>query len=266
MKQSGQLSFVKLRTDNAQHPGNGGRPPADFAFARNQIEMQPGSIRAGNKSLCAQNRAGYRALSDLIQRLAQLVLCIDMRCLNAPAGKDLVRIMSVMMVVMVMMAALAFLILVVMMAAFAFLIMIVMLAALALFIMVVVMTALAFLIMVVMMAAFTFLIMVMVMAALAFFILVMVMTTLAFLVVIVMMAALTFLIVIVVMATLAFFIMVVVMRQTIIFLHQLLHQFLLFHRFQNLRAADRIPWGRNNDRLQVLFPDQRQAFRQLFFA
>ena len=254
MKQSGQLSFVKLRTDNAQHPGNGGRPPADFTFARNQIEMQPGSIRAGNNSLCAQNRAGYRALSDLIQRLAQLVLCIDMRCLNAPAGKDLVRIMSVMMVVMVMMAALAFLI------------------------MVVVMTAFTFLIMIVVMAAFTFLIMVMVMAALAFFIMVMVMTTLAFLVVIVMMAALAFfimivmmaalafLIMVVVMAALTFLIMVVVMRQTIIFLHQLLHQFLLFHCFQNLRAADRIPWGRNNDRLRVLFPDQRQAFRQLFFA
>ena len=84
--------------------------------------MQPGSIRAGNNSLCAQNRAGYRALSDLIQRLAQLVLCIDMRCLNAPAGKDLVRIMSVMMVVM--MAALAFLIMVVVMAALAFFIMV----------------------------------------------------------------------------------------------------------------------------------------------
>ena len=218
MKQSGQLSFVKLRTDNAQHPGNGGRPPADFTFARNQIEMQPGSIRAGNNSLCAQNRAGYRALSDLIQCLAQLVLCIDMRCLNAPAGKDLVRIMSVMMVVMVMMAALAFLIMVVMMA------------------------TLAFFIMAVVMAAFTFLIMIVVMAALAF------------------------LIMVVVMAALTFLIMVVVMRQTIIFLHQLLHQFLLFHRFQNLRAADRIPWGRNNDRLQVLFPDQRQAFCQLFFA
>lgn len=218
MKQSGQLSFVKLRTDNAQHSGDSGRPPADFAFARNQIEMQPGSIRAGNNSLCAQNRAGYRALSDLIQRLAQLILCIDVRGLNAPAGKDLVRIMSVMMVVMVMMAAFAFLVVVVMM------------------------PALAFLIMIVMMAAFTFL------------------------VVIVMMAAFTILIVIVMMPALALFIMVMVMRQTIIFLHQLLHQFLLFHRFQNLRAADRIPWGRNNDRLRVLFPDQRQAFRQLFFA
>ena len=218
MKQSGQLSFVKLRTDNAQHSGDSGRPPADFAFARNQIEMQPGSIRAGNNSLCAQNRAGYRALSDLIQRLAQLILCIDVRGLNAPAGKDLVRIMSVMMVVMVMMAAFAFLVVVVMM------------------------PALAFLIMIVMMAAFTFL------------------------VVILMMAAFTILIVIVMMPALALFIMVMVMRQTIIFLHQLLHQFLLFHSLQNLRSADRIPWGRNNDRLRVLFPDQRQAFRQLFFA
>ena len=254
MKQSGQLSFVKLRTDNAQHSGDSGRPPADFAFARNQIEMQPGSIRAGNNSLCAQNRAGYRALSDLIQRLAQLILCIDVRGLNAPAGKDLVRIMSVMMVVMVMMAA------------FAFLIMVVMMAALALFIMVVVMTALEFLIMVVMMAAFTFLIMVVMMATLAFFIMAVVMAAFTFLIMIVVMAALAFLIMVVVMAALTFLIMVVVMRQTIIFLHQLLHQFLLFHRFQNLRAADRIPWGRNNDRLQVLFPDQRQAFCQLFFA
>lgn len=218
MKQSGQLSFVKLRTDNAQHSGDSGRPPADFAFARNQIEMQPGSIRAGNNSLCAQNRAGYRALSDLIQRLAQLILCIDVRGLNTPAGKDLVRIMSVMMVVMVMMAAFTFLVVMVMMAALAFLIMVVVMAALAFFIMVVVM------------------------------------------------AAFTFLIVVVVMSALTFFIMVMVMRQTIILLHQLLHQFLLFHRFQNLRAADRIPWGRNNDRLRVLFPDQRQAFRQLFFA
>ena len=230
MKQSGQLSFVKLRTDNAQHSGDSGRPPADFAFARNQIEMQPGSIRAGNNSLCAQNRAGYRALSDLIQRLAQLILCIDVRGLNTPAGKDLVRIMSVMMVVMVMMAAFTFLVVMVMMAALAFLIMVVVMAALAFFIMVVVMAALALFIMIVVMAAFTFLI------------------------------------VVVVMSALTFFIMVMVMRQTIILLHQLLHQFLLFHRFQNLRAADRIPWGRNNDRLRVLFPDQRQAFRQLFFA
>ena len=230
MKQSGQLSFVKLRTDNAQHSGDSGRPPADFAFARNQIEMQPGSIRAGNNSLCAQNRAGYRALSDLIQRLAQLILCIDVRGLNTPAGKDLVRIMSVMMVVMVMMAAFTFLVVMVMMAALALLIMVVVMAALALFIMVVVMAALALFIMIVVMAAFTFLI------------------------------------VVVVMSALTFFIMVMVMRQTIILLHQLLHQFLLFHRFQNLRAADRIPWGRNNDRLRVLFPDQRQAFRQLFFA
>ena len=221
MKQSGQLSFVKLRTDNAQHSGDSGRPPADFAFARNQIEMQPGSIRAGNNSLCAQNRAGYRALSDLIQRLAQLILCIDVRGLNTPAGKDLVRIMSVMMVVMVMMAAFTFLVVMVMMAALAFLIMVVVMAALAFFIMVVVM---------------------------------------------VVVTALAFLIVVVVMSALTFFIMVMVMRQTIILLHQLLHQFLLFHRFQNLRAADRIPWGRNNDRLRVLFPDQRQAFRQLFFA
>ena len=266
MKQSGQLSFVKLRTDNAQHSGNGGRPPADFAFARNQIEMQPGSIRAGNNSLCAQNRAGYRALSDLIQRLAQLVLCIDMRCLNTPAGKDLVRIMSVMMVVMVMMAAFAFLVVIVMMAAFAFLIMIVGMAAFTFLIVVVVMAALAFFIMVVMMAAFTFLVVIVVMAALAFLIMVVVMAALAFLILVMMMAALTFLILVMVMAALALFIMVVVMRQTIIFLHQLLHQFLLFHRFQNLRAADRIPWGRNNDRLRVLFPDQRQAFRQLFFA
>ena len=254
MKQPGQLSFVKLRTDNAQHSGNGGRPPADFAFARNQIKMQPGSIRAGNNSLCAQNRAGYRALSNLIQRLAQLVLCIDMRCLNAPAGKDLVRIMSVMMVVMVMMAALAFLIMVVVMPAFTFLIMIVVMTAFTFFILVMVMAALAFFIVIVMMAAFAFFIMVVVMAALAFFIMV------------VMMAAFAFLIMVVVMAALTFLIMVMVMRQTIIFLHQLLHQFLLFHRFQNLRAADRIPWGRNNDRLRVLFPDQRQAFRQLFFA
>ena len=230
MKQSGQLSFVKLRTDNAQHSGDSGRPPADFAFARNQIEMQPGSIRAGNNSLCAQNRAGYRALSDLIQRLAQLILCIDVRGLNTPAGKDLVRIMSVMMVVMMMMAAFTFLVVMVMMAALAFLIMVVVMAALAFFIMVVVMAALALFIMIVVMAAFTFLI------------------------------------VVVVMSALTFFIMVMVMRQTIILLHQLLHQFLLFHRFQNLRAADRIPWGRNNDRLRVLFPDQRQAFRQLFFA
>ena len=230
MKQSGQLSFVKLRTDNAQHSGDSGRPPADFAFARNQIEMQPGSIRAGTNSLCAQNRAGYRALSDLIQRLAQLILCIDVRGLNTPAGKDLVRIMSVMMVVMVMMAAFTFLVVMVMMAALAFFIMVVVMAALAFFIMVVVMAALALFIMIVVMAAFTFLI------------------------------------VVVVMSALTFFIMVMVMRQTIILLHQLLHQFLLFHRFQNLRAADRIPWGRNNDRLRVLFPDQRQAFRQLFFA
>ena len=192
--------------------------------------MQPGSIRAGNNSLCAQNRAGYRALSDLIQRLAQLILCIDVRGLNTPAGKDLVRIMSVMMVVMVMMAAFTFLVVMVMMAALAFLIMVVVMAALAFFIMVVVMAALALFIMIVVMAAFTFLI------------------------------------VVVVMSALTFFIMVMVMRQTIILLHQLLHQFLLFHRFQNLRAADRIPWGRNNDRLRVLFPDQRQAFRQLFFA
>ena len=175
MKQSGQLSFVKLRTDNAQHSGDSGRPPADFAFARNQIEMQPGSIRAGNNSLCAQNRAGYRALSDLIQRLAQLILCIDVRGLNTPAGKDLVRIMSVMMVVMVMMAAFTFLVVMVMMAALAFLIMVVVMAALAFFIMVVVMAALALFIMIVVMAAFTFLIVVVVMSALTFFIMVMVM-------------------------------------------------------------------------------------------
>ena len=200
MKQPGQLSFVKLRTDNAQHPGNGGRPPADFAFARNQIEMQPGSIRAGNNSLCAQNRAGYRALSDLIQRLAQLVLCIDMRCLNAPAGKDLVRIMSVMMVVM--------------------------------------MAALAFLIMVVVMAALAFFIMVMVMAALALFIMV------------------------VVMAALTFLIMVVVMRQTIIFLHQLFHQFLLFHRFQNLQMCIR---DRLRDCSISLISSGRRAYRLFIF-
>ena len=116
------------------------------------------------------------------------------------------------------------------------------------------MAALAFLIMVVVMTAFTFLVVIVMMAALAFLIMVVVMTALALFIMVVMMAALTL------------FIMVMVMRQTIIFLHQLFHQFLLFHRFQNLRAADRIPWGRNNDRLRVLFPDQRQAFRQLFFA
>ena len=66
MKQSGQLSFVKLCANDAQHTRYRCRAPADFAFARYHIEMQPGSICAWNNPLRAQNRAGCRALSDLI--------------------------------------------------------------------------------------------------------------------------------------------------------------------------------------------------------
>ena len=87
-----------------------------------------------------------------------------------------------------------------------------------------------------------------------------------FLIVIMMVSAFTFLVMVMMMSAFAFLVVIMVMRQTFIFLHQLFHQFLLFHRFQNLCAADRIPWGRNDDRFRVLFPDQRQAFRQFFFT
>ena len=192
--------------------------------------MRPGSISARNDALRAQNRAGSRTGRRSDQSLTRLDFIVDMRRLDAPAGKDLVRIMSMMMMVMVMMvmAAFAFLIVIVMMTALAFLVVIMMMTALALLVMIVVVTAFALLIVIVMMATF------------------------ALLIVIVMMAALALLVMIVMMAAFALFV-VIVMRQTFVFLHQLFHQFLLFHRFQDLRSADRFPWRCDDHRLRVLF-------------
>ena len=128
------------------------------------------------------------------------------------------------------------------------------------------MSAFAFLIVIMVMSAFAFLVVIMMMSAFAFLVVIMVMSAFTFLIVVMMMSAFAFLIVVMMMSAFAFLVVIMVMRQTFIFLHQLFHQFLLFHRFQNLRAADRIPWGRNDDRFRVLFPDQRQAFRQFFFT
>ena len=108
-----QLLIRQLAADYAQTAGVVRRTLADILLARGVVKVEPAAVRAGNDALRTQNHA-VLAVIQLRQHGGQLVLAKQSHRFNAPRGKHLVGVVSVMMVMMAA-AANAVLIIVMMM-------------------------------------------------------------------------------------------------------------------------------------------------------
>ena len=94
--------FIQLGTDDAQSTGVIGMTSANLMFFGDLVKLDPGAVFAVYDTLGTQNFAVFTGVQRF-QDMMDLVLGIGLGRFLAPAGKDLVG----MMVVMVMVVAAA---------------------------------------------------------------------------------------------------------------------------------------------------------------
>ena len=222
-----QLLIRQLAADYAQTAGVVRRTLADILLARGVVKVDPAAVRAGNDSLRTQNHA-VLAVIQLRQHGGQLVLAKHANRFNAPRGKHLIGVMSVMMVMMTA-AANAVLIIVMMMLMLIMLVMVMMMLVL-MFILILVM------IIVVMMVMMFMLILIFVM-----------------IVVVMMMVMVAALVLILILAMLSHDNRQHILRKVMVVLH----------RGEDGLAADFFPRRGDDTRLRVMLTQERNNRLQL---
>ena len=233
-KEGCDLVLVEVGADHAQATDNVGTAHTDIHLLGNVVKVEPLAVLATKDTLGAKHLACLAAVKcgkNGTKRLLGVGLC----GLLADAGKDLVGVVVV--VVMMLMSATAFMIMVVMMlmSTLAFVAMVVMLV-----------SALAFVVVVVMVPMSTL--------------------TFAVLVVMMFMSTLTFVVMVGMMLMSAFtFVVMVVM--VLVFVHQLgklcLHRPLIFHRRKQILAVKLLPRRSHDDCLGIFLAKKSNCRRQL---
>ena len=113
MKQLCQLILCQIGSDYAQASGVVCPAFSHLILSRHQIKLLPGTIRHAENSFGPKHRTAAGFSGQCLQDLLQLFFCVLMGGFFAPAGKDLV---CMMMVVMVMAAMFMIVVLMIVMA------------------------------------------------------------------------------------------------------------------------------------------------------
>ena len=103
MKQCLKVLLVELGSDHADLSRNFDSTDAHIAFSRNIVKIQPCAIAGWNHTFCTEDRTIFFLVLKFLQNMLQLLLGVGCRCLKSPAGKDIIRVMVV--VIMVVTAA-----------------------------------------------------------------------------------------------------------------------------------------------------------------
>lgn len=254
-------AFVQLRTNHAESANHIGAAGADIRLARHVIEVNPTAINGRNNAFGAENRAVFFSVIKGAQAGMNFLFRKLFRGLNAPAHKNVIR-MVVMMVITTRMAVVLIVVVMMMTASATVIVVMVMMVLTAFAIVIVVMVLIV-------MTAFATVIVIMVM---------MVLTT-RMTVILIVMAMMTMttrmvvvLIVVVMMVMTAFAAVIIVMIMMVLrcFVGEMLkfsgNGVLSLHRGQKLFAIHFIPWSCNNCRGVVVRFQQGNNLRHLLIA
>ena len=101
MEQLGEVLLIQLGADHTEPAGHIRAAPANLDLPRDIVEIHPLAIRGGQDALCTQHDAIADCIGQRLQCKPQLRLGVLARGLHAPAGKDLIRVMVMMVVSLV---------------------------------------------------------------------------------------------------------------------------------------------------------------------
>lgn len=103
MKQLSESFLIQIRSDNAQASGVIGRSGAYLRFLRNMVKLHPAAIHSRHNALGPQYIA-ITAFIQLFQNLRHLFPAVFVHRLRSPAGKHLICVMVMPMVIVILAA------------------------------------------------------------------------------------------------------------------------------------------------------------------